>query len=168
MALIVLCALVYYFSYDNGRQDARAEAERAQRAAVALAEEQKREILRLENALAQCAPLAPGAQAADSRLPLRVGQSRLVFDNRLVLTLLEVRGTENMAKVQLNFINEEKIQTLNMGSGTSFKFSLGGRDWALLLSTLGQSSANFDIIETGEPLKMPVKIEPEAPAGPAD
>lgn len=146
LALILLCGLVYYLSYDNGRKDARAEMESLRRQAVAMAEDQRQEIMRLQGELANCGPRGAGDQSLWNRLPLRTGQSRIIFNNRLVLTLLKVENADNRALVQLNFIEEERLATEEMGAGTSLKFSLNGQEWALVLSTLAQSSANFDII----------------------
>ena len=147
LALILLCVLVYYFSYDIGRKNAGAELETLRRQAVALADDQRQEILRLQAELAECGKTGTRQPPWD-RIPLRTGQSQIIFDNNLVLTLLKVENAENRARVQLNFIGEGRLVTEEMGAGTSLKFTLNGQDWALILSTLAQSSANFDIIHS--------------------
>lgn len=147
LALICLCALVYYFSYDHGRKDMRREMEKLRQTAISAAEEQRGEILRLSQALEQCGNRENTTSDDWERFPLKAGQSNIIFGGRLVVTVLKVENVENMASVQLNFIDEGRLETKDMGAGTSFDFTLGGENWTLVLSLMAQSSVNFTLIK---------------------
>ncbi len=147
-ALVVLCGLVYYLSYDHGRQSVLPQLEKLRLEAVATAEAQRREILRLTAALADCGEKAPASEAAPlDRVSLKVNQSRILFNGQLVVTLITVESTENKAVVQLNFINEERLVTEILAAGGSCKFTLEKRNWALVLSALSLSTANLNLVE---------------------
>lgn len=150
-ALIVLCGLVYYVSYDHGRQDTEHQLAQVRREAAENLELQRREILRLEGQLSAC--LKPGASSAPmalDRIPLRINQSRLLFDNRVVLTLLAVDSAENTARVQLNFIEEGRLAAEDLAAGGSLKFSIDGRSLALVVSGLKSFEATLNIVELKE------------------
>jgi hypothetical protein len=163
IALVILCALVYYFSYDQGRDAARNDYDSLKQEASRELEAQSREIRRLSSALAECArekpPAAPAAVAAPpppaeeappspvERLLLRSSQSKIIFDGQLVVTLLQVAGTENRALLQLNFLEEERLVTENLATGGSLKFTLDERSWALVASSMSISSATLNLVE---------------------
>lgn len=160
VALLILCGLVYYFSYDQGRDAVRRDYNAVREEAGSELEAQRREITRLRSALAECvreaqpaaetsppppAPTAPPAQV--ERLVLRAGQSRIIFDGQLVVTLLQVAGTENRVLIQLNFLEEERLIAESLASGGSLKFSLDNRNWALVASSMSISSATLNLVE---------------------
>lgn len=164
IALLVLCGLVYYFSYDQGRDAMRRSYEGLKAESTRELENQSREIMRLRAALTECArektppapalaepSPAPPAEAVPpapvERLLLRSGQSKIIFDGQLVLTLLQVAGTENRALVQLNFLEEERLVTEQLATGGSMKFTLNQREWALVASSMSVSSATLNIVE---------------------
>jgi hypothetical protein len=159
-ALVILCGLVYYFSFDQGREAVRGDYDSLREDAARELEAQQQEITRLRRALNVCAretaapaaaPPAPAASPAPpaqvERLSLRAGQSKIVFDGQLVITLLQVAGTENRALVQLNFLEEERLVTENLAAGGSLKFSLDNREWALVASAMSVSSATLNLVE---------------------
>ena len=150
-ALILLCGLVYYFSYDHGRQEVEARIESVRREAAAEMEIQRQEILRLQKLTAECRNGGGENAAAPSglieRIPLRVNQSRIVFDGRLVITLLKVENIEGKALVQLNNIVEEKISAQEIMAGGAWRFHFDGRPWALVLSGLSMSSVSLNLME---------------------
>ncbi|MDR1921502.1 MAG: hypothetical protein LBS31_07150 [Candidatus Adiutrix sp.] len=148
-ALMMLCGLVYFFSYDHGRQALRPQLEALQKKAGLELENQRLEILRLRAALNECqtgGASARGPQPLD-RVSLRTGHSEILFDGRLVLTLLRVENTENRILVQLNFLEEGRLVSEMLGAGGSLKFQMDGRNWALVVSALQLASANFSVIE---------------------
>jgi hypothetical protein len=166
VALVILCALVYYFSYDQGRDAVRNNYDAFKQEASRELEAQSREIMRLSAALAECSREKPPAQAAAGaapppppspaetappaaveRLLLRSGQSKIIFDGQLVVTLLQVAGTENRALIQLNFLEEERLVTENLATGGSLKFTLDNRNWALVASSMSVSSATLNLVE---------------------
>jgi len=149
-ALILLCGLVYFFSYDHGRKETERRVESIRSQASADLELQRQEILRLQNLLKECrGGLAEEAPRAGSmeRMTLRVNQSRIVFDGQLVLTLLRVEGAENRAVVQLNFLDEERVTAEEVMAGGAIRFELDGRNWALVLSGLSLSSVTLNLME---------------------
>ncbi|MDR0881092.1 MAG: hypothetical protein LBP55_00895 [Candidatus Adiutrix sp.] len=140
-ALIVLCGLVYYFSYDHGRQSIRQEAVRE-------TTNQRQEIFRLQSALLECTRLAAEAAGPPQNpLNLRAGQSRIIFSGRLVVTLLQVENTARRARVQLNFIEAGRLISEELPLGGSLRFSLGGHDWTLVVVSLGLSTAELHLLE---------------------
>ncbi len=151
-ALLLLCVLVYHFSYDQGRQSSAIRLEALRREAETEAQVQRREILRLRAALAECdrkkaAPAAAPETPPLDRIPLKTNQSRILFGGRLVITLLAVESADNRASVQLNFIDEERLLAAELAAGGSLKFTLDGRPWAVVVSALGLSTATLNLVE---------------------
>lgn len=150
-ALALLCGLVYYFSYDQGRQSATFRLEALRREAGAEAQVQRQEILRLRAALAECGRTAAPATGPEAppldRIPLKTNQSRFLFGGRLVITLLKVESADSRASVQLNFIDEERLLAAELAAGGSLKFTLDGRSWAVVVSALSLSTATLNLVE---------------------
>ncbi len=151
-ALVVLCGLVYYFSYDHGRQSVRPQLEALRQEATRDLELQRRELLRLQASLAEChgRPIDRGGPL--DRIPLRINQSRLLFDGRLVLTLVGVDRAESWAAVQLNFLGEERLAMEKLPAGGSLRFALDGRPWAVVVSGLSLSGATLNLVELKDDL----------------
>lgn len=151
-ALVVLCGLVYYLSYDHGRQSVLPQMEKLRLEAVAAAEGQRREIARLTAALADCGASAPVVETTPlDRISLKVNQSRILFNGQLVVTLLHVENTENKALIQLNFIEEERLVSEELAAGGTAKFTVEERNWALVLSALSLSTVNLNLVELKTP-----------------
>lgn len=149
--LIVLCSLVYLLSYDQGRQSIRPSLEEARRVSAQETEARDLEIRRLEVALKECRERPEARDGVPDRISLRVNQSRILFNGRLVISLLEVDRPENLAVLQFNFLKEEKLLLQKLAAGGSFRFSLDDRNWALVASSLSISSANLNLVELKEP-----------------
>lgn len=146
--LIALCGLVYLLSFDQGRQAERLRLEEALRESAQEMEARDQEILRLKAELAEDRGRpAAGPDGPLDRVTLRVNQSRLLFNNRLVLTLLKVDSSENRAVVQLNFLKEEVLRAEELVAGGSFRFQFDGRAYALVLGSLSISTANLNLVE---------------------
>ena len=237
LALIILCTLVYYLSYDHGQQSMQVVLESYKLEVLAESEIQRQEVFRLSSALTQCRRLAftgqsrdftsqgqrrdiapkvknqddtpqgqnqdtapkvknrdatlkvqsrdatPEGQSRDAtpegqsrnatpevensqadsvteddiflreetmlrdEMSLRIDQSRILFDGRLVVTLLDLDITRNRAILQLNFIDEVRILTGELEVGKSFKFPLDGGQWALTVDEMSVSSAKMGLVE---------------------
>ena len=80
-------------------------------------------------------------------MSLRIDQSRILFEGQLVVTLLDLDLTRNRAILQMNFIDEVRILTGELEVGKSFKFPLGGGQWALTVDELSVSSAELSLVE---------------------
>jgi hypothetical protein len=147
--LAALCALVYFVSYDHGRQSLRprlAEQEQLFR------EERDRlvgEFLRLQGELTNCLAAAPAGagQTGPIRIPLKVNQSRTIFDGRLILSVLDIDNEAGRARVQLNFMRENRQVVEDLAVGGSLGFSLGDRDWAVVVAGLTLTTANLNLME---------------------
>ncbi len=147
---MLLCGLVYFFSYDHGRRSISPQFENYKIEAAALLNDQRLEILNLHAALAGCqAQVTPDSASAD-RLALRINQSRLLFNGRVVLTLLRVDSADSKALVQLNFIEEGCLVQEELQAGGSLRFTQDGSSWAVVVSSLALSSANFNLVELKE------------------
>jgi hypothetical protein len=149
-ALLLLCGLVYFFSYDHGRRSLKLQFDKYKLEAASLLDSQRLEILNLHTALANCRAQVGQQAVAVENITLKVNQSRLLFDGRLVLTLLRVDSADNKALVQLNFLEEEKLVQEEIPTGGSLRFGLDGGGWTLLLNSLSLSSANFNFLESLE------------------
>lgn len=147
-ALAFLCLLVYYFSYDHGRQSMRPKLEAVEKQAIAELSLQRREIVRLQAALAECGRDAPADEPLPlNRFPLKINESKILFGGRLVVTLLEVDNPENKARIQLNFIEQERLLAKDLIAGGSLRFAMDGRSWAVVVSALSLSTANLNLVE---------------------
>jgi len=148
---VILCALVYLFSYDHGRQSVLPRLEAVEKQAVAELDNQRREIVRLQAALAECGRnVAAGETPSVDRFPLRVNQSKILFGGRLVVTLLNVDSGENKARVQLNFIEQERLAAEDLMAGGSLRFTMDSQNWAVVVSALSISTANLNLVELKE------------------
>jgi len=150
LALLVLCGLVFYFSYDLGRKSIQPRLDRLSREAGEELANQRREIFRLQSALAECSTQVM-EQAPLDRIPLKVNQSKILFGGRLVVTLLKVESSNNLAVVLLNFIDESRLITQELVAGGSLRFTLDDRHWAVVVSALSLSTATLNLVELKEP-----------------
>lgn len=152
VVLIILSSLIYLLSFYQGRQSLQPQMEDLRRERSLETEASDQEIRRLRAALADCGERAPVRAAGPlDRIPLRVNQSRILFNGRLVVSLLEVNRPENQAALQINFIQEERLLISKLAAGGSFRFTLDDRNWALVVSSLSTSSANLNLVELKEP-----------------
>lgn len=147
--LVLLCASVYCVSFDHGRESQRG----LQR--LRLEEQERRfqelagELLLLKAQLANCqaAPAETGGQAGLGRIALKANQSRTLFDGRLLLSVTALDSEAGRAQVQLNFVRENRQAGEELAVGGSIAFSLGGRDWAVVLTGLTLTTANLNLME---------------------
>ncbi|MCL2029699.1 MAG: hypothetical protein FWG97_04710 [Deltaproteobacteria bacterium] len=145
--LAFLCALVYFVSYDHGRQSLKP---RLQEQESQFLEERNRlltELGRLEERLALCQAPGPAGQTPIGRIALKENQSRTLFDDRLVLSILSIDNEAGRAVVRLNFVRENRQASEELAVGDSLGFSLGGRDWAVVVAGLTLTTANLNIVE---------------------
>lgn len=159
IALIVLCTLVYYFSYDQGRRAGKPKMERIQQNLAAkerviqtLAVEVGRlkgELRRREKRLEQ--PDQPSAALKRlkeaTRVTIRLGASRILFDQRLVVACLDINRDKKQAALQLNFVREGRILPVLVKIGQSVHFDLNERKYAMILDDLRSNTVVLKIIE---------------------
>lgn len=148
IALIGLCALVYYFSFDQGRtaQGPRLERlENALKAKERIIENMALEIRDLKEQLAECgasgrAVKTPeGDGKIDSRVTLRLQSSKMMFDQSLVLTCLDIDRGKKKARLQINLVKEDKLLTKDVGLGQSFRFNMSDEEYSMILEQIKSS-----------------------------
>ena len=148
MLLAVLCALVYYVSYDHGRESLKFRLKEQE---SRFQEEQDRlllEIRRVRDQLSDCLAAQGGAEPAGAiRVALRTNQSQTLFDNQLTLSVLDLDSEAGQVRVQLNFLLENRLVIGELAVGGSLRFSLGGRDWAVVVNGLTLTTANLNLME---------------------
>jgi hypothetical protein len=147
LALVVLCGLVYYFSYDHGRESMLPKLDALSRQATEELSARRQEIQRLRSLLARCEAGDGPAAESPGRIPLKVNQSKTLFGGRLVISLLSVESGATAARIQLNFIQEGHLTAQDLAVGASLHFSLGDRDWAVVLGALTLTTASLNLIE---------------------
>jgi len=156
-ALIGLCALVYYFSFDQGRRSFEPKIKRLETTLEAkekLNQSLALEIHRLKEELKKAqasSPLAePEAGRPDEkevdRITVRLHSSRILFEQRLILTCLEIDRTAKQADLQINLIQEEKLIKETVRLGQSLRFTLNAREFVLILDEIHSSFVTTKII----------------------
>ncbi len=153
VVILVLCGLVYYFSFDHGRSSMAERAAAEQESAKAKIESLVIDHARLTQDLKKCSENLEqmgGGRAGElgdtGSFSLRTGQSRLLFNDSLVLTLLEVNNLENHLKIQINKIDEGLLSTEELGAGVSFQIQHQNQNWALVVTSMQMSQATFTLI----------------------
>ena len=159
IALIGLCGLVYYFSFDQGRRAQQPRLERLNQRLAAkdrvianLASEVKRlkdQEAQLQDRLGRSeAPSSDSQTSQDlKRVVIRLHSSRILFDQRLALTCLDIDRERNQATLQINLIEENQIKTSVVQLGRSFSFKLGGATRTLFLDQIQSSFVTILILK---------------------
>ena len=159
IALILLCALVYYFSFDQGQRAMEiktAKIEESMAAKDRLIESLALEVRNLKRDLAK-AESGSSAGQSDSgggmeetgadRITVRLHSSRILFDQRLVLACLEIDTAGKKATLQINLIQEDKLLSQEVMLGQGIRFSLQSRPYTMLLDSIHSSFVTVQIIE---------------------
>ncbi|MEW5724990.1 MAG: hypothetical protein AB1896_17900 [Thermodesulfobacteriota bacterium] len=157
IALIALCAMVYYFSFDQGRDSQRVKLAKMQETLEAkerIIAKLAAEVARLKKELAgsgisEGEDTSPDlAQAGPSlRITVREGASRTLYDGRLILTCLSLDRPGKKALIQLNLLEEGRLIKEDLGLGLGLRFNLGGRTLVLVLEQLQANQMVAQIIE---------------------
>ena len=153
IAILILCGLVYYFSFDHGRasmaERVAAEQESARTKIESLVIDQARltqDLKKCTESLDKVGGNSDGELGDGDSFSLRTGHSRLLFQNKLLLTLLEVNNLENHLKIQINKIDEGLLSTEELGAGVSFQIKHQNQNWALVVTGMKMSQATFTLI----------------------
>lgn len=160
-ALIILCALVYYFSYDQGRRAVEPEKQKLEesltakeRVLEALALEVGR--LKIKTAALELElskknprpnPEKPGPASAQ-RVVIRLGTARVMLNQRLVVACLEIDRSAKAALIQLNFIKENKIKKAVVRLGQNLAFELSGKKFMFVLDEIRATSITIRFINS--------------------
>lgn len=144
-ALIVLCALVYYFSYDQARRNAQSKIDRIEnekrskdRLIESLAMEVRRQKERTADLEKQLAPdggrqtRTPGTETGPDRFLIRLGASRMLLEQRLAAVLTDVDLPSKTASIKLTFLESGKTRSVRVQVGQALTLSLDGGSFTLL------------------------------------
>ena len=146
-ALIALCALVYYFSFDQGREAMKpklAELEGTVAAKNRIIEKMAAEVSYLKEELTKARASSQGPEelpddGAAARVVLRIGTSRILLEARLVLTCLQVDRDNKTTSLQINLVQDGKMRTETLGLGQNVTISVGGQGYTLILEQIHSS-----------------------------
>ena len=156
IALIVLCGLVYYFSFEQGRSAVSSKMTRLETALKAkerVIEHQGVEITRLQKQLEACPEkaaetiLSNEESLSDQRITIRQGASRIVFSGRLALTCLEIDRAKKAADLRINLVQEDRLIEETIGLGQGLRFTLDGQEYTLILDQLQSSFVSVQIFK---------------------
>lgn len=144
-ALIVLCALVYYFSYDQARRNSQAKIERLEdekrskdRLIESLAMEVRRQKERTADLEKQLAPdggrqtRTPRAETGPNRFLIRLGASQVLLEQRLAAALVDIDRSSQTASIKLTFLESGKTRSVKVQVGQALTLSLDGGSFTLL------------------------------------
>lgn len=159
IAIIGLCTLVYYFSYDQGRRAQRSHTEKAiqnLRAKEKVIETLAVEVSRLKNKVAnledqlksgssETAPSSETGQVA-SRILIRLGATRTLLNQQLVVACLNVDRSKKQATLRLNYIHEKKIEQVSPRLGETIEIKLPGKTHILLLDEIRATSVILKLL----------------------
>jgi hypothetical protein len=172
-ALFFLCFLVYYFSYDMGRDSvrsrlAREEAEnRSLRVQLAL-QSQEIEKFKASCPAASPAPGRPGAPAGQSppdgsqnpnaavqppvrpgpvNYTFRAGENRTFFSGRLILTVVEINSLDQEAAVRVHYTDTAYRETTLVKAGQALTVKIDGQESQFFLDQLKGTVAFFSFYE---------------------
>ncbi len=81
------------------------------------------------------------------RVTIRLGASRILLDQRLVVACLDITRDKRQAALQLNFVREERILPVLVKIGQSVHFDLNERKYAMILEDLRSNAVVLKIIE---------------------
>ena len=160
IALVVLCGLVYYFSFDQGQIAIKEDVRRLNKTIEILErqlEAKERVIERLAGEVrelkdkiseAKTAPeTAPEANEENTRLVIQENASRTLLDDRLVVACLEIDPGRKWARLQVNMVKEDVIHTESVGLGQNMRFYMGDRPVVLILEQIDASRVSIRVVK---------------------
>jgi hypothetical protein len=156
LALIALSALVYYFSFSQGRDSVEPRLRLMEEALMAkerVIEKMAAEIKHLKNEQ-ESSSARPGTGelefGAEDETPnsinIRLHASRILFNENLVITCLDIDRTESKARIQINLVREEKLLTQTISLGQGLRFDLGNTMYILILERLQASHVTVQLV----------------------
>ena len=154
MALVALCAMVYYFSFDQGREAMKptiAEWQDTVAAKNRIIEKMALEVDYLKQELAKARAGSPGPgelpdDGGTDRVVLRTGTSRILFEARLVLTCLEIDRDNKTARLQINLVQDGKVLTETIGLGQNVNIGVNGQGYTLILEQIHSSFIVINLV----------------------
>ena len=159
IALIGLCALVYYFSFEQGRlamrprikflEDSLAAKDRVLETLALEVSRLKERLTRLEKERGQTSEGPASRTTAEEigLIKLQRNSSRVLFNRRLVLTCLDIDQRQRQATLQINLIHEDRLRTEAVKLGQGLKFTLDGQSYKIIVDRLHTGSIAARIIK---------------------
>lgn len=157
-ALIVLCALVYYFSFEQGRADQEQNIlalEQKLKAKDQALENIAAELKQVKEKLAKCSsgnvvktdPPAAASDDSAGRIVIRAGASRTLFDGRLIVSCLDINPKDKRAWIKVNLIQEDRMFSEPMGLGQTLKFFMAGQNYHLIMDQIHAGQVAVQIVK---------------------
>jgi len=157
LALIFLCGLVYYFSFDHGRTTERIRSRRLEAENESLRAQLTLQTKELEDLKKRIVTSSVEKQESSKpvqlpsenhqRITLKTSENKLLFNDRLLLTLVDFNALDKEIVVRLHFLESDLRETSIMGPGDSLKIEVDGRPYRLIFESLKGSLAFFVILE---------------------
>ncbi|MBW2090903.1 MAG: hypothetical protein JRI34_02115, partial [Deltaproteobacteria bacterium] len=110
---------------------------------------QKEKVQKLEELLPKNRQAAEPGDAAQTpnRVSIRLGSSRTLLDQRLVVACLEINRDAKNARLQFNFLKENKVESVLIHLGQSVNFSLSGQQFIAILDQIHAASVSLQIMK---------------------
>ena len=157
IALIALCAMVWYFSFDQGRLTQKNRLDELQKALAGkdrVIAKLGAEIARLKDELKKAGldertgdPSGLPKGDMNLRITVRAEASRTLFDGRVVVSCLSIDRPGRRAEIQINMLEAERIVSDSVGLGKGVKFSFDGEEFILVLERIHPSQITAQIIK---------------------
>jgi hypothetical protein len=152
-AIFALCLLVYYFSYDHGRSSAKARLDREMAENQSLRLQLALRDQEIENFKVACSRLEPRSVEPDKKKPgpvnflARVGEKKVFFGDRLILTVVDINNLDREAVVRLHFVEAAQRETTLVKVGESLSVNMDGQESQFFLDQLKGAVAFFSFYE---------------------
>ncbi|MDR2443311.1 MAG: hypothetical protein LBE31_07315 [Deltaproteobacteria bacterium] len=151
MALMLLCVLVWYFSYDQGRQTSRTRVARMEAENLSLREkvtllEEEVKILRSQNKADAEKPKDQALQMPESsasRLTVKLSENKGAFGGLVVVTLVELDSLNQEALVRIHYRDTGRRVAQLMVPGDLMAVDIKGQAHQLYLDQIKGSLAFF-------------------------
>lgn len=152
IALLGLCALVYYFSFDQGQKYEQARNKKLkytlevrenflEKMSMELGEE-KAKVRSLKAKLA-AQPEVETVTEDKERVTLRVGTARIILTNKLVVALISMDRTKQSAYLRINFLRDDTDKTVELLLGQSLAIDLDGIKYKIILDQIIANSVSL-------------------------
>jgi hypothetical protein len=144
--------MVWYFSFDQGRQTQKYRIEELGKAVEA----KDRIITRMAAEIARLKEQAVESPEGDSekvsgpseasRVTVRLDSSRTLLGGRLVVACLDIDQPGKKAVLRLNLLDRGAIVNETVGLGQAIRFSIGDRPMILVLEQIHASQVSVSIV----------------------
>ncbi|MFH1136052.1 MAG: hypothetical protein V1816_08185 [Pseudomonadota bacterium] len=155
LALIVLCALVYYFSFDQGRASTSGKVRQLEKALAAKEQviaslagnlDRLKKELEVKEKAGKVFGAGAAADAAEGRFSIRLNSSRMLFGDRAAVACLAISPDGPRATLQFNDLGEGSIKSETLGVGQAVRVEFGDQAFTLILEQIYPSYVSVRIL----------------------